>query len=153
MKMVILQFTKLLINDDIMKKHKLIFIALSLAFCMTSQTIQAACSLANAIGTWWLFAVTGSPNFQGFARGTVALASNGNINTAASSITLSNNQTFKFRSGRAQLASNCRLTGSFLTTAGITFTIVDGQLNTSKNVVSGVYRRSDGDVGMFNLIK
>jgi hypothetical protein len=119
----------------------------------TSGTTQAACSPANAAGAWRIFGVTGSPSFQGFARGTVVLASNGTINTTASSITLSNNQTLKFRSGRAQLANNCRLTGSFLTNLGITFTIVDGQLNSTKNVVSGVYKRSDGDVGMFNLIK
>jgi len=38
-------------------------------------------------------------------------------------------------------------------TNGKTMTLVDGQMNGSRNFVSAVYKQSDGDVGLVNFIK
>ncbi|NOU21976.1 MAG: hypothetical protein HOO93_09325 [Methyloglobulus sp.] len=128
-------------------------LASSFMLMANSLNTQAACTIANTVGSWRFFAVTGSPSFQGFGRGTIAFTSTGALNTAASALYLSNGQIIKFSKGQAKLTSACRITGSLTTTVGVTITMVDGQMNSSKNVVSGVYKRSDGDVGLINLIR
>jgi hypothetical protein len=59
---------------------KNLILALSIFLATVPLNAQAACTLANMAGTWRFFGVTGSPNFQGFGRGTAVISSNGVAN-------------------------------------------------------------------------
>lgn len=134
-----------------MKKIKKI-----IAFCLLSSAlspnVQAACVPSDVGGVWRTFTVTGSSNFQGFGRGTLVFSATGVLNTA-SSFLVSAGTLLRFARGRARISATCAATGSLLTNAGITMTLVDGQLDRGKTIISGVYRDARGDVGLVNLVR
>jgi hypothetical protein len=75
------------------------------------------------------------------------------LNTASSSVILSDGTKVKFSSGNGKISSNCTTTGSLLTTVGVRFSLVDGHMDKGKTVISGVYKRSDGDLGLVNFVR
>jgi hypothetical protein len=134
-------------------KTMMIFFA-SIFLVSVSPGAQAACTAAQIGGTWRVFAVTGHvPAYEGTARGTLVFSATGALNTSSSSLVLSTGQTLRFSNGHGQVGSTCKTTGSLVMTNGKTMTLVDGQMNGSRNFVSAVYKQSDGDVGLVNFIK
>lgn len=135
------------------KIKKVTIFWLSILLGTLSLNAKAVCTASNIAGTWRVFSVTGAASFQGFGRGTMVFAPTGALNTRASSIGVSNGTVLRFAGGRVQVSRTCQTTGRIVTTAGIAITLVDGRLDTNKTVISGVYRRSDGDMGLVNFIK
>ncbi len=116
-------------------------------------TAYAECIPSDIAGTWRAFIVTGSTSFQGFARAKLVFSEAGQLNTANSEFTNSSNRSVRFQKGNIRVSSSCRITGNLLAKSGVILKIVDGQMNGSKDVISGVYRTSAKDIGLINLIK
>ena len=115
--------------------------------------VNAACTLADISGTWRAFIVTGSTSFQGFARATLIFSETGKLDAANSTFANSITPAIKFAKGSIKADASCRVTAKLLTKAGVTLSIVDGQMNASKDVIAGVYRTSSKDAGLINLIR
>lgn len=129
------------------------FLALFLILLAFSSLAGADCVNSDVAGKWRLFLVTGSASFQGFARATVEFTETGSLIVGNSKITNAFNQRYKLKKGSIAVTDSCRITGSLFTKAGPKLTIVDGQMNSGKDVISGVYRASTNDFGLINLIK
>lgn len=127
--------------------------ALSVLLLSTPYQASAACALSDVSGTWRAFIVTGSTSFQGFARATLIFSETGKLDEANSSFANSITPAIKFAKGSIKADVYCRVTAKLLTKAGVTLSIVDGQMNTSKDVIAGVYRTSSKDAGLINLIR
>ncbi|CAG7856883.1 hypothetical protein MCAMS1_01542 [biofilm metagenome] len=135
-----------------MRSIKTIIFTVSI-FCIVSAfPAHAACVSSDVAGKWRAFLVTGSTLHQGFARATLEFSETGNLTNNAELIN-SLNQRFRLVNGSVKVADSCRITGTFRTKTGLKIAIVDGQLNSSKDVISGVYRTSTKDSGLINLIK
>lgn len=128
-------------------------VALGFLLSALSSNVQAACVPSDIAGAWRVFAVTGSASFQGFGRGTVVFSNTGVLILRFSVILDSDGTLTRFRAGRARIARTCRATGSLVTNLGGSITVVDGQLDRTKSIISGVYRDSNGDVGLVNFIR
>jgi hypothetical protein len=133
--------------------HNKTVLALSLLIMASPHLASADCINSDATGKWRAFLVTGSASFQGFARATLEFAETGSLNAANSEFINSSNKRFRLAKGSMKVSNNCRITGSFLTKSGEGLTIVDGQMNSNKDVISGVYRASTKDVGLINMVR
>ncbi len=150
-----------------MKTVKVIILSLaSVAFGLTSLGAEAACTSSDIAGAWRVFSVTGSdnPRFQGVGQGTLVFETNGALNTKLSSFTLSNVGTVKFSKGNSTVTNACQVRATAQAQASIggivivfTLNAFDGQMNSNKNVISGVYKLNvpgiGTDNGLYNLIK
>lgn len=122
-------------------------------FGTSSLNAQPVCTAADIAGTWRVFTVTGSPFFQRFGRGTLVFSPTGALNTRLSSLLVSNRILGDFVSGQMRVSSTCKTTGRFVTARAIVIRMLDGRLDSNKTVISGVYRTSEGDLGLVNLIR
>ena len=136
-----------------MKNNIMGIMALSVLFLSTPCPVNAACARSDISGTWRAFIVTGSTSFQGFARASLIFSEIGKLDAANSTFANSISPAIKFAKGSIKADTSCRVTAKLLTKAGVTLSIVDGQMNASKDVVAGVYRTSSKDAGLINLIR
>jgi hypothetical protein len=86
-------------------------------------------------------------------KAVLADRSGGSLLTESSTLRSSGSTVVNFPSGQVNVSSSCKVTGSFSTTVDVTILLTDGQTDINKSVVMGVYRRSDGDLGLVNLLK
>jgi hypothetical protein len=80
-------------------------------------------------------------------------SSDGSLLTESSTLRSSGSTVVNFSSGQVNVSSSCKVTGSFFTNVDVTILLTDGQMDVNKSVIMGVYRRSDGDLGLVNLVK
>ncbi len=132
---------------------KAIVILLSILLGTPSVNAQVACTTADLTGGWRIFAVTGSNAFTGFGRGTVFFTRVGVVRPALSGAVFSDGTLLRAITGQLRVAPGCRVTGTVFTNIGIRILLVDAQMDSGKTFISGVYRRSDGDVGMINFVR
>lgn len=136
-----------------MTRNNIMILALGWLLLAIPFAAKSACVSADSGGKWHAFLVTGSALFQGFAKASMEFSGSGELIGNRSQFINSFNQRFRLTKGRLKVNDSCRVTGSFSTTAGVKINIVDGQMNSGKDVISGVYRSSSKDNGLINLIK
>lgn len=131
---------------------------LCLAALFNNAPAGATCAQSNLTGTWYFYINLVDEWGEGdyyWGRCAMVIKSGGNFNTSSSSCIDSDNQRFRLSSGSLRVTSDCRVTGSIKVVGeSTTNTIVDAQLNRSKDVIAGVGKNSvDHDLFNFTAIK
>lgn len=131
------------------------WIASALASMLLSGSAIAACTQSDMSGYWRIYTngtVTDGTNaYWIWSRCRIKLESNGNVNTAESYCrypAIVDDTKIYLTGGNIAVASNCILTGSL--TGDMTVRIVEGKLNASKDVISGV-GDDDLDISLFTF--
>jgi len=137
---------------------------LAIALLTSSQFTYAACSNASLMGAWVIFGSNNNQYSNAVGKGTVVISSTGVIDSIKSNITYlfpngnSIVTTTAKLSGKVSVDSQCSVVASITAertayTTGTTYTVY-GQLdNTDKNIINGIYRTIDYDIGTFNWVK
>lgn len=130
---------------------------IALLITFSPVAANAACPLSNKelAGTWSAYSSSTNIQFGGYGYGKLTFKIAGAFDTspAASFLELKNGTKITFKGGSLKLATNCSIIGDLITTDDITLSVTNGRLNGSKNVILGVYNRTDGDYGIINLIR
>lgn len=117
--------------------------------------VYAGCTQTNLTGTWAAFAATNNTAyFSGVGKGTVVVSSTGNVDSTKSTMVILydyNTSPTATLTGKITVDTSCGISGS-VSTPNTTYTLY-GQLNNTKNAITGIYRSSVGDTGTMNFVK
>jgi hypothetical protein len=129
-------------------------LALGSLLTLAPFAAEAACSRGDHAGTWSVFVARGTGNDFDWARCRLDISSTGVVATATSGCKDRGNvESPVLTSSRLVLRSDCRLSGNvYLLERGLRtrYIVVDGQLDRSKETMSGVGTYPSGGRFTFN---